>query len=146
MSTSDGRDDGAGMSRELALRIEFTIIGIGILALLMIFQPFSLSVFAIGCVLVVVAALANNLLPLAEPGKPLRGVIFAALVVALIFCSAVLLAIVSAWLYGQVFLTAPATPSLVAPRPPFWMHPMVWTLAGLAVLLALAIRFVTRKD
>lgn len=134
-----------GMSRGTALRIEFGIIGLGILALFLIFQPFSLPLFAVGCVLVVLAALANNLLPFAEPGKPLRKVIFAAVVVALVFCTAVLVAIIAAHLYGVFFLTAPATPSLVAPRPPFWTHPMVWTLAALAVVFAFLVRHVARK-
>ena len=56
-----------GMGKRAALRMEYAIIGLGILALLMIFQPFSLTVFSIGCMLVVLAGLINNLLPLAQP-------------------------------------------------------------------------------
>ncbi len=137
---------GPGMSPATALRIEFGIIGLGILALAMIFQPFALWIFSLGCCLVVLAALANNLLPMARPGRPLRDVIFAALVVALVFCSALLVAIGAAHLYGMVFLNPPpAATSLAPPAPPFWLHPMPWTLAALALGLALALRRMIRR-
>ncbi len=97
-----------GMSANAALRLEFAVIGLGILALFMIFQPFSLTVFSIGCGLVVLAALANNLLPLAEPGTPARTIVFAATIVALIFCTALIVAIVAAYLYGLAFLKTAA--------------------------------------
>jgi hypothetical protein len=48
-------DQNQGMTRPQALRLEFFIIGLGIFALLLIFQPFSLRLFAIGSVLVVIA-------------------------------------------------------------------------------------------
>lgn len=141
-----GRRD-TGMSRGLALRIEFAIIGLGILALAMIFQPFSLLVFSIGCGLVVLAALANNLLPLAEPGRPLRGVVFGALIVALVFCVVLLLAITAAHLYGLAFLEAPdVSASPVPPGAPFWTYPLVWGLAAAAAILALLIRAMTRRS
>ena len=57
-----------GMTARAALRLELFIIGLGIFALVLIFQPFSLTVFAIGSGLVVLAGLVNNLLPLARPG------------------------------------------------------------------------------
>lgn len=124
------------LTRESALRLEFSIIGLGIVALLMIFQPFSLTVFSFGCGLVVLAALANNLLPLAESGTPWRTIAFAAVVVALIFCTALLVAITAAHLYGVAFLTAPAV-SLVprAASAPFWQQPLVWGLAAIDVVL-----------
>lgn len=129
-------DTGSNLNKESALRLEFSIIGLGIVALLMIFQPFSLIVFSFGCGFVVLAALANNLLPLAEPGTPWRKIAFAAAVVALIFCTALLVAITAAHLYGVAFLKAPAV-SLVprAPAPPFWQQPLVWGLAVVDIIL-----------
>ena len=59
-----------GMTPASARKVEYAIIGIGILALLLIFQPFNIGLFTIGCILVVVAGLINNLLPLARPGVP----------------------------------------------------------------------------
>ncbi len=127
---------GSKLTRASALRLEFSVIGLGILALFMIFQPFSLTVFSFGCGFVVLAALANNLLPLAEPGTPVRTIYFAAAVVALIFCTALLVAITAAHLYGVAFLKAPAV-SLVprAASPPFWQQPLVWGLAVVDIIL-----------
>jgi hypothetical protein len=133
------------MSATQALRIEFAIIGIGVLALVMIFQPFALPIFSAGCGLVVLAALANNMLPFAQPGRPLRGVIFAGVIVAFTFCVVLLLSIAAADLYGKVFLKGASTTSLVPPGPPYWQHPMIWTLAALALALAILIRAMTRK-
>lgn len=130
----------AKLTRQSALRLEFSIIGLGIVALLMIFQPFSLTVFSLGCGLVVLAALVNNLLPLAEPGAPVRMIPFAATVVALIFVTALLVAIAAAHLYGMVFLKAPAV-SLVsrAASAPFYQQPLVWGLAVIDIILWFAV-------
>jgi hypothetical protein len=137
---------GPGLSAATAFRIEAAIIGLGVLALAMIFQPFSLAVFGAGCGLVVLAALANNLLPFAQPGKPARMVVFAALIVTLVFCAALLVAIAAAHVYGLVFLDPPAAAtSLVPPAPPFWMHPLPWALAALVVALALVVRRMARR-
>ena len=94
-----------GMSVATAQRLEFTIIGIGVIALVMIFQPFSLTLFGIGCGLVVFAGLANNLLPLCQPGKSLGTVVRVALLIAVIFVIVAALGIGSAFLYG-IYLTA----------------------------------------
>jgi hypothetical protein len=96
-----------GMSVAAATRLEYFIIGMGVLALLLIFQPFSLTLFAVGCALVVLAALSNNLLPLCEPGVPARTVVMAVLVVAVIFVVVVGLSLISAYLYGRLFVGAP---------------------------------------
>jgi hypothetical protein len=97
----------SGMSVAAATRLEFFIIGVGVLALLLIFQPFSLGLFGVGCALVVLAALSNNLLPLCEPGVPARTVVIAALIVAFIFVVVVSLSLVSAYLYGRLFVGSP---------------------------------------
>ncbi|MEO1092833.1 MAG: hypothetical protein AAFX81_19595 [Pseudomonadota bacterium] len=133
------------LGKDGALRLEFTIIGLGIVALVMIFQPLLLPLFSVGCALVVVAALANNLLPLAEPQTPVRRVVTAALVIALIFTTALLLAIVAAYLYGVAFLEPPdPSTSLRPPRPPFWQHPFVWGLVAVEIALIAVVRMRTR--
>lgn len=140
----DARDRG-GMSAAAAFRIEVAIIGLGIVALMMIFQPFALWIFTLGCMLVVCAALLNNLLPFAQPGRPLKKVIFALVIVLLVFCVAIVVSIGAAWLYGLAFLNPPpAGASLVPPRPPFWMSPMIWVLVAAAAALALIVRRMTR--
>jgi hypothetical protein len=57
----------SGMTPKQALKLEYFIIGLGILALLMIFQPFSITLFTFGSMLVVLAGLVNNLLPWRNP-------------------------------------------------------------------------------
>jgi len=99
-----GEPQARGMTAATATRIEFAIIGLGALALLLIFQPISIGLFGIGCGLVVLAALANNLLPLCEPGVPVRSFLKAALIVAVIFVVAVAISIGAAYLYGQFFV------------------------------------------
>jgi hypothetical protein len=89
-----------GMSRAAARRLEYSIIGLGLVALALIFQPFSLALYGVGCGLVILAGLANNLLPLCEPGRPMGSVVRVAVIVLAIFVLVALLAIGSAYLYG----------------------------------------------
>ena len=138
MSDSD-RDTG-GMTPAAARKLEYAIIGLGVLALLMIFQPFDIRLFAIGCVLVVFAGLVNNLLPLARPGVPKRSVVKAAMIVAMIFCVVLLVAIFAAYLYGAFFLRPP-DPNTLAGKiqlnaQPWYMHGFTWTVAVVACVLA----------
>jgi len=138
-----------GMTRQGALRLEYFIIGLGVFALLLIFQPFSLHLFAIGGVLVVIAGLVNNLLPLAQPGVPVRSVITVGMVVAMIFLIVVLVAIAAAHLYG-VFFLKPPDPNTTSGKiqlntPPFWMPPLVWGIAAVTVALAGAITAMSKS-
>jgi hypothetical protein len=143
---SDNTQD--GMSPRSALRLEFFIIGLGLFALVLIFQPFSLTLFAIGSGLVVLAGLVNNLLPLAQPGVPLRSVVVVALVVAMIFCIVLLISIFAAYLYGAFFLKPP-DPNTMTGRAalaalPFYLHPFVWSLAVVAAGLAILITYLNK--
>ena len=138
-----------GLSTIGALRLEAFIIGLGILALLLIFQPFSITLFAIGSGLVVLAGLINNLLPLAKPGVKVRTIITVALVVALIFCCVLLISITAAHLYGVFFLKAP-DPATTAGKvqlvtPAFYMQPLVWALAVAAACFAALVTTLSRK-
>lgn len=96
-----------GMSARTAAAIEHTIIGIGLLSLVLIFQPVSLALYSIGCGLVVLAALAFNLVPLCEKGRPLSSLVTAGIIVLLLLLLIVGLAILSAWLYGIYFVQRP---------------------------------------
>ncbi|MDP9137821.1 MAG: hypothetical protein M3N38_06550 [Pseudomonadota bacterium] len=93
-----------GMSVKTATYVEYGIIGLGILALVLIFQPFSLTLFGVGCALVIFAGLINNLLPLCEPGVPLATLVRMALVIFGIFIAVTALAILAAHLYGVFFV------------------------------------------
>lgn len=124
-----------GMSPRVALRLEYAIIALSVLALTLIFQPFKLSLFAVGCALVVLAGLINNLLPLCQAGVPFRSVMIAGLIVADVFCVMLLIAIAAAHLYGVFFVKA-MTP--VAAKP-FYLQPFVWGIGFAGALLAVAI-------
>lgn len=132
--------DNSGMSQQTAIRLEFFIIGLGILALLMIFQPFSITLFTIGCMVVVLAGLVNNLLPMAQTGVPVRSVVTVAMVVAMIFCIVLLVAIFSASLYG-IFFLKPPDPNTTAGKvqlaaAPWYLHSFTWSIAVVAAVLA----------
>lgn len=129
-----------GMTRAGALRFEYFIIGLGIFALILIFQPFSVTLFSIGSCLVVLAGLVNNLLPMAQPGVRVRSVVTVGMVVAMIFCIVLLIAIAAAHLYGAFFLKPP-DPNTQAGKiqlatPPFWQQSLVWGIAIVAIVLA----------
>ena len=146
---SNGDQGGGGMSPAAARKLEYMIIGLGVLALLMIFQPFNISLFAIGCILVVLAALINNLLPLAQPGVPARSVVTAAMVVAMIFCIVLLVSIFAAHLYG-VFFLKPPNPNTVMGKAqlnatPWYMHHFTWTIAAVAAVLAGLVTLQSRR-
>jgi hypothetical protein len=150
LSGSDGAAPAiqrSGMSRVTAWRLEMFIIGLGLFALVLIFQPFSITLFAIGSGLVVLAGLINNILPLAQPGVRARSVITVALIVAMIFCIVLLLSIAAAHAYGVFFLTPPegAAPSLV-PNIPFYAQPFVWGVAATTAVLAGVIWLLTVTD
>lgn len=139
----------SGMSAATALRLEYSIIVLGVVALVMIFQPFSLTLFTIGAVLVVIAGLINNLLPLAQPGVPARSVVTVAMVVAMIFCIVLLVAIFAAYLYG-VFFLKPPDPNTVMGKAmlnarPWYMHSFTWTIAVVAAAFAGLISFRNRR-
>jgi len=93
-----------GLSAQTATRLEFAIIGLGILLLGLIFHPFSLALFGVCCGLVILAGLTNNLLPLCQPGVPIRSLINCALIVAGVFVGMLIIAIASAFLYGRFFV------------------------------------------
>ena len=89
-----------GMSAATAKTIERSIILLCILALVMIFQPFSKLLYSIGAGLVVLGGLAFNLVPACVPGQPLRRVLRTALIVLIVLIVMVCIAMGSAYLYG----------------------------------------------
>ncbi|MCA0431835.1 MAG: hypothetical protein LCH46_01100 [Proteobacteria bacterium] len=138
---SSNLDSGkGGITQQGALRLEYSIIGLGILALIMIFQPFSLALFTIGSILVVIAGLVNNLLPMAQPGVQTRSIITVAMVVAMIFGITLLIAMFAASLYG-IFFLKPPDPNTTAGKiqlaaTPWYLHSFTWTIAVITAVLA----------
>jgi hypothetical protein len=138
-SSRDQRESPAegngGMSPLAARRVEYAIIALGVFALALIFQPFNLSLFGIGCALVVVAGLVNNLLPLCQPGEKPRTLVRAGFITGLIFCVVLLISLSAAYLYGVFFVIAFAPDN----SEPFYKQSFVWGIAAIAVLLAAAV-------
>ncbi|MFV2034227.1 MAG: hypothetical protein ACC631_03795 [Halocynthiibacter sp.] len=80
--------------------VENLIIGMGLLALFLIFQPFSIVLFGFGCALVVFSGLANNLLPLCKPENTWRDLGRTVLIILIVFAVVLIFALSSAYLYG----------------------------------------------
>ena len=98
--TTDPADRQGGMTRQQARRVEYAIIGLCIVALALIFQPVSFTLFGIGAGLVVLGGLAFNLVPHCRPGVPARALVKLALIILLILVSVIALAIGSVELYA----------------------------------------------
>ena len=145
----NGEQGNGGLTPTAARTLEYSIIGLGVFALLMIFQPFNIALFTVGCALIVLAGLVNNLLPLAQPGVPRRSLVTVAMVVAMIFCIVLLASIVVAHLYGAFFLKPP-DPNTVLGKvqlnaTPWYMHSFTWTIAVVAAALAGLITLQSRR-
>ncbi len=94
-----------GMSETTARRIERSIILLCVLALVMVFQPFSRFLYSLGAGLVVLGGLAFNLVPMCVPGQPLKSVLRTGLIVLIVLGVVVCVAIGSAYLYGVYLRT-----------------------------------------
>jgi hypothetical protein len=90
-----------GMTARQARTVEWSIIGLCIIALAMIFQPFWLSLYSVGAGLVVLGGLSFNLVPLCRPGVPPRALIKVGLIVLILLLVVAAVAIGSAYLYGE---------------------------------------------
>ena len=139
-----------GMSPAAARRVEWAVIGLGLLALALIFQPFSLALFGVGCALVVLAGLANNLLPLCQPGTAYSSLANAALIVALEFFVVMLISITAASLYGffssMRLRPTRASPSIASPSSGAWPEwPSHWLCSSPRSRRASADRRMRRK-
>ncbi|MBX6321350.1 MAG: hypothetical protein IRY94_05945 [Rhodospirillaceae bacterium] len=88
------------MSARQAAMVQAAIIGLCVLALLFVFQPFSRWLYGLGAGLVVLGGLIFNLVPLARHGMPAGRLVRAGIVVILALLVVVGLAIGSAFLYG----------------------------------------------
>lgn len=90
----------AGMSAATARSIEYAIIALCVVALVMIFQPFSLTLYGIGAGLVVLGGLLFNLIPHCRAGVPLRWLGTVVLIVLALLVVVFLLALGSTYLYA----------------------------------------------
>jgi hypothetical protein len=89
-----------GMTAREAKTIEYAIVAVSVIALVLLFQPFSLGLYSVGAGLVVFAGLAFNLVPLCTPGRTFASLAKATAVIVAIFVVVTLLALGSALLYS----------------------------------------------
>ena len=99
-----------GMSAATARTIEWSIITLCLASLVFVFQPVSPALHALGMVLVVVGALAFNLVPLCRPGRPVMGLVRITAIIAVILVVAIGIAMGTATLYGD-YVRATACPN-----------------------------------
>ena len=88
-----------GIGPGAAKWLERAIIGTCVIAILMIFQPFSLVLFTWGCALVVFGALAFNLVPFCRADVSWRQIGRVVTIVLIVLAVAAVLGITTAWLY-----------------------------------------------
>jgi len=85
MSGADGKR--RGISARTARTMEYTIVGASIL-------------FTLGAAAIVIVGLAFNIVPLCQPGKSVRSLVIAGIVIVVIFVIVTVLALASAELYA----------------------------------------------
>jgi len=93
------------MTASQAKMVESFIIGLCVLSILAIFQPFSLTLFSIGCVTVVVGALAFNLVPFCREGVPVKTLVRIVAIILIILAIAASLGVGTAFLYVEYLET-----------------------------------------
>ena len=89
-----------GLSKKQAKVVERAIVGFSILSLVFLFQPFSMSLYSIGCIAVVVGGLSFNLVPLCVEGVKPSQLIKIAIIIIIILIIVAILAVGSAELYS----------------------------------------------
>lgn len=89
------------MNATQAKLLERSIITLCVASIIMIFQPFSMQLFTIGCILVVVGALLFNLVPFCRAGVPARQIGKVVLIVLIVLLVAALLGVGTAFLYVE---------------------------------------------
>lgn len=89
------------MTAAQAKWLERSIIGLCVLSILAIFQPFSITLFSIGSVTVVIGALAFNLVPLCREGVPVRFLLRVSAIILVVLVVAASLGIGTALLYVE---------------------------------------------
>ena len=81
------------------------IIGLCVLSILAIFQPFSLTLFPIGCVTVVIGALVFNPIPFCREGVPVNKPWNVLLIALIVLGVAAALGVGTAFLYVEYLET-----------------------------------------
>ena len=97
---SDAKLRRAGLSNGQARTLEYGIVGASLVALVLIFQPFSQELFSIGAAAIVIVGLVFNLVPFCTPGRTVGSLLKISLIIVIAFAVVTLLALGSAKLYA----------------------------------------------
>ena len=89
-----------GLTKKQAKVVERIIVGFSILSLVFLFQPFSMALYSIGCIAVVIGGLSFNLVPLCVEGVKTSQLIKIGLIIFFILIVVAVIAIGSGHLYG----------------------------------------------
>ena len=89
-----------GLSKKQAKIVERAIVLFSVAALVCLFQPFSMFLYAVACGAVVVAGLMFNLVPLCVEGVKVSQLVKIALIIFVILIIVAIVAIGSGHLYG----------------------------------------------
>jgi len=89
-----------GLTKKQAKVVERIIVGFSILSLVFLFQPFSMTLYSIGCIAVVIGGLSFNLVPLCVEGVRTAQLIKIGFIIFFILIVVAVIAIGSGHLYG----------------------------------------------
>ena len=89
-----------GLSKKQAKIVERTIVIFSVLALVCLFQPFSMFLYGFACIAVVVAGVMFNLVPLCVEGVKVSQLIKIAVIIFIILVIVAIVAIGSGHLYA----------------------------------------------
>ena len=81
--------------------LERLIIGLCLGSIIAIFQPYSITLFSIGCVTVIVGALAFNLVPFCREGVSAKAMFKVIMIILIVLAVAAALGIGTAFLYVE---------------------------------------------
>ena len=91
---------GEGLSKKQAKVVERSIVIFSVLSLICLFQPFSMFLYGVACIAVVVAGLMFNLVPLCVEGVKVSQLIKVAIIIFIILIIVAIIAIGSGHLYA----------------------------------------------
>ena len=89
-----------GLSKKQAKNVERGLVIFSVIALICLFQPFTIYLYGVACAAVVVAGLMFNLVPLCVEGVKISQLIKIAIIIFIILVIVAIVAIGSGHLYG----------------------------------------------
>ena len=92
------------LSKKQAKTLRMCILALCVISLICIFQPFSLALFTMGSIGVILGGLIFNVMPFCQEGVPIKTIIKTALTIAYILIGFIAIASLVSYLYIIAFL------------------------------------------